>query len=204
MVVRVTELALDVLDVIVTREVRWFFSGPMPAFVHSWFTSSATGLEREQRVDSYDEGFARDGVGVKHRNSGPIEAKFLVARITTDELAPGVSGEVGDWLKVVTPRVDEVGVRARCRFAVVKDITTRRYSAPSRTDTGCAVELATVEAGNEIAWTLCFETFGDPEVRGDVFERGLAAFLADSPLPAGLSLTADSSLDYPAWVSQLT
>jgi len=198
-------LRLSTLDVIVTREVRWFFPGQLPAVVREWFTERATGIERERRVDWYDADFARDGVGVKRRNSEEIEAKFLVSRTAIDDLAPRMAGEVEDWLKVTTPRDGEVGTPAVCHFAVEKDIITRRYAALAldAADAGCEIELAAIAAGSKAAWTLCLETFGNPELRGDAFEAGLSAFLADTPLPDHLSFMRDASSGYPAWVSSL-
>lgn len=201
-----THLRLSTLDVIVTREVRWFVSGPLPSGVRDWFTEASAGIGRERRVDWYDVDFARDGVGVKRRNSEAIEAKFLVSRTGIDDLAPRMAGDVEDWLKVITPRDGEVGTPAVCHFAVEKDIITRRYAAPApdAAEAGCEIELAAITAGSETAWTLCFETFGNPELRGGAFEAGLSGFLADTPLPDHLSFTSDASSGYPAWVSALS
>ena len=203
---RVTVLVLSALDGLVTREVRWFISGPVPSDVLSWFTDGATNIERERRVDWYDVGFARDGVGVKRRNSEMIEAKFLISRTAIDDLAPGMAGDVEDWLKVITPRDREAGTPAVRRFAVDKDIINRRYaaSAPHSADAGCEIELAAVTAGDDHAWTLCLETYGDPELRGVAFEAGLDALQTDTPMPDDLSFTAESSFGYPVWVSGLS
>ncbi|MGD2059587.1 MAG: hypothetical protein PVF87_01850 [Acidimicrobiia bacterium] len=46
-----------------TREVRWFFHGPLPGDFHEWFTS--TTHTREYRVDVYDLASARNVAGCK-------------------------------------------------------------------------------------------------------------------------------------------
>ena len=56
-----THVAVDV-----TTELRWFFDGPLPQGVLSWFTRDDTAGLAESRWDSYRDD-ASDDVGIKRR-----------------------------------------------------------------------------------------------------------------------------------------
>lgn len=200
----VTDLTLPPFDVVVTREVRWFAPGQVPRGVLEWFTASAVDIILEYRTDWYDAEFALDGVGMKRRGTATIDAKFPLLAIDDVDLAPGTMGRVEDWMKTSTPIAASDRKRDRHHLRVVKDILTRRYVdiVPGKPDAGCDAELASITVGHEPAWTLCFETFGPPELRLAAFDAGIGAFVADSPIPEWLELSAADSCGYPAWIGR--
>jgi hypothetical protein len=198
-------LTLAQPDVAVTREVRWFRSGFIPAWVVDWFNSATAGLERDERTDWYDMTFARDGVGMKRRGTPMIDAKFPMRYSPAVEIAPRVTGRVEDWLKTSTPVSDSSDDRGNHHLEVRKSLVTRRYETPGTEVpvAGCEAELVTIAAGGRLAWGLCFETFGRPEARFEAFDSGIRMFFADTPLPDGLAFTIEESCSYPDWIARL-
>ncbi len=197
-----TDLTLPPFDAAVTREVRWIRGGPIPASVVDWFTVASANIGREERTDWYDTDFAHDGVGMKRRGTETIDAKIRVMATGAVDLAPGMSGSVEDWLKTSTPVSDSSDDRGHHHLEVAKSIVTRCYPSPGP-QAGCEAELVSIVVGEHVAWSLCFETFGRPEDRFEAFDSGVRLFLADTPLPDGLTFTADKSRGYPDWISRL-
>ncbi|MEN8115090.1 MAG: hypothetical protein ABFS21_11980 [Actinomycetota bacterium] len=192
-----------------TREVRWFREGPISDAVVEWFTSSGATTKRLQRLDRYDSAAARRGIGVKRRDAQSHDTKRRLAFTPDVALAPDIVGCVEDWVKTSTP-IDRAAERpASYGLPVLKDIITRVYLAePSSADhagaAGCGVELAVVTVGDRQAWTLSFETFGPSHRVAEALRAGIEGFLADTPLPDGLSFTGAESCGYPAWLASLT
>lgn len=199
-----TDLTLPPFDAIVTREVRWFRPGPMPTAVLEWFTSATAEIDSEERTDWYDADFAQDGVGVKRRGTSTVDAKFRVLESGAVDLAAGLTGRVEDWLKTSTPVGESSYDRGRHHLEIEKRIVTRRYPDPhaGEQSAGCEAELVTITVRDQVAWSMCFETFGRPEDRFDAFDSGIRSFVADTPLPDGLAFTADDSHGYPDWISR--
>jgi len=187
-------------EVLLTREVRWFFDGSLPADVESWFTAGSTRSVRKSRSDVYDLAPARRGIGVKHRDGTRLDAKRKIAELGVVRLRPGVEGRVDDWEKTAQSGLT-VGPE---RLVVSKEIITLRFAAespPDRGPAGCEVELASISVGSARSWSLCFETFGDPVLRGEALEAGLEGLLGEGPLPEGLELRSERSCGYPEWLT---
>ena len=200
-----TDLTLPPFDAIVTREVRWFRSGPIPTPILDWFTSATVDIDSEERTDWYDADFAHDGVGVKRRGTSTVDAKFCVMECGAVDLASGLTGRVEDWLKTSAPVGESSDDRGHHHLEIGKSIVTRRYPDPQAGDqsAGCEAELVTITVRDQVAWSLCFETFGRPEDRFEAFDSGIQSFVSDTPLPDGLAFTADDSRGYPEWISRL-
>lgn len=189
--------------VVVTREVRWFFEGDVPEEIHAWFWTTTRPIEQERRLDTYDLEAAERRVGLKVRNSGFYDAKLLVSVMPDTELAPGMKGQIEDWMKVSEPAHEDRAHIFGPRIDVLKDIHTRRYLlGGSESSAGCEVELASISTGRARAWTVCFETFGPPELKERAFEFGVDVFNEESVLPEGFVFTANSSWSYPEWLSR--
>jgi len=187
-------------EALLTREVRWFFDGSLPADVKSWFTAGSTRGVRKSRSDVYDLAPARRGIGVKQRDGVRLDAKHKVAELGVVRLRPGVEGRVDDWEKTVQSGLT-VGPE---RLVVSKEIITLRFEAespPDRGSAGCEVELASISIGSARSWSLCFETFGDPALRGEALEAGLDGLVGEGPLPEGLELRSERSCGYPEWLT---
>jgi hypothetical protein len=200
----VTDLVSPPFDVVVTREVRWFVPGQVPHGVLEWFAASTADITLEYRTDWYDAEFALDGVGMKRRGTATIDAKFPILAIDDVDLAPGMVGRVEDWMKTSTPIAASTRKRDRHHLRIEKDLVARRYVdiVPGAPDAGCEAELARIAVAGEPAWTLCFETFGTPELRFAAFDAGIRAFVADTPVPEWLQLSAAASCGYPAWIGR--
>lgn len=189
------------IGVLVTREVRWFSTGPLPADVLAWFVS-APGVSTDHRIDHYDLTAARDGIGRKHRNGTLLDVKSPLDEASPAVLAPGMTGLLEDWIKVSRP-IDDVAESTLSEpVAVDKRLHTRRFDLIGLPG-GCEVELAEIHSGSLAAWSLCFETFGNPEHRERALHRGIEGFLSETPLPTGLAFDRDDSRSYPVWLGEL-
>lgn len=190
---------------VLTREVRWIHAGAIPRKVQDWFNASNGSVFTEHRIDRYDEAAARRGMGLKSRSTGEIESKTLLARNRNVTLSPQMTGHVEDWVKIqVSPSATELN--GWDDIVITKDITTRRFVIPSTTrldggTAGCEVELATVTTEQASWWTVCFETFGPPELRDEAFEYGLEMLLSETPLHEDIVFQAKNSYSYPDWIA---
>ncbi len=189
------------LDDLLTREVRWFFDGPLPNVVHTWWFAHDADVHMETRFDQYDVVAARSGIGSKLRHTGEFNVKQRLALVGAVELAPGLMGLVEDWQKTTRPAANAPGAMA-ASIAVIKRTASRRFGLG--TDAGCEVELASVEAGDRRAWSLCFETFGRFDAREEAMASAVRLLLAESPLPSGHAFPLDASRSYPEWIAEIT
>ena len=203
-----TGLIATGFGVLVTREVRWFTPGEVPDAVRDWFTAGGRLGFREERLDRYDRPSAFRGIGVKYRGTMSLDAKHLLRATEDVDLGSGIRGRVEDWVKVVKP-IPENHPRIVEQLVVVeKELLTRVYRSGDVTidggghGFGCEVELAALRVAGHTAWSLCLESFGDPSRRDVALTGGLASFLADTPIPAGMAVTSSDSRGYPTWVSQ--
>lgn len=186
----------------ITREVRWFFEGPLPADVRTWFKDGARRGVRECRTDVYDRRVAESGVGIKRRDGAEIDAKHMVGDPEIVEFLPGVTGRVEDWEKTGESGLD-VG---RDQVVVSKEILTLTFDHPESSadePIGCEAELASIRVGSHRAWSLCFETYGDPGSRAEALQIGIGRLLGKGQLPAALSLSVSHSFGYPQWITRL-
>lgn len=190
------------ISALVTREVRWFRNGPLPAEVLAWFGESAT-LRTEWRVDLYDVRAAQDGIGRKQRDTSTIDSKVRVGTAESVSLAPGLIGRVEDWLKISRP-LGSVTTGISEPLEIRKRLHTRTFTLEASAAAGCEVELAEIRTRLIQAWSLCFETFGRPEHREEALRAGVAQFVMDSPLSGGFEFTDESCLAYPDWITRHT
>ncbi len=187
---------------ILTREVRWFRDGVVPAEVVDWFTGAAD-VEREYRQDRYDLDAARRGLGFKQRNMGAIDSKRRLWWAESVGLAASLTGNVEDWLKITPSVMDIDEILEDTHVEVHKDIYTRRYQLDGTDGAGCEAELASIRINEVRAWSLCFETYGVSQRRAEALTSGVTRFLKDSPLPTGLRFESATSLAYPAWITRM-
>jgi hypothetical protein len=189
----------------ITREVRWFADGQLPDPLLEWFTKGMS-YEFEERVDRYDLDAARRGMGNKVRDRRVLDLKHRLNQDEVMHLAPRIAGRVQDWVKLTRPAADWESIRTASDIDIGKEIYTRRYHVrPGQSAAaGCDVELSAITRDHSQAWSLCFETFGDPGRRGDLLQHGVDRFLADTPMPARLDLELKNSRCYPSWISATT
>lgn len=203
-----TGLIATGFGVLVTREVRWFTPGDLPDTVRNWFTAGGTLGVPEERLDRYDRAAAFRGIGLKYRGTISLDAKHLLHATDDVDLGSGIRGRVEDWVKVVKPIPANHPRIVEQLVVVEKELLTRVYHSfdsahdGGRPRFGCEVELGALRIAGRTAWSLCLESFGDPSRRDTALVEGLASFLADTPIPEGMSVTSSDSRGYPTWVSQ--
>lgn len=195
----IVERTKQEVDILVTREVRWFANGPLPVRLVDWFTDGVA-ITEERRVDRYDGFSARVGIGLKYRAGETFDAKYLLSHEEELELADGLAGRVGDWLKMSRPIRDPRALAAPL-IPVDKHLRTRRYALPGDM-AGCDVELAEVSGPEGYAWSLCLETYGERQLRRAALGSGVERFVEETPLPAGVRFEADRSCSYPSWIAR--
>lgn len=187
---------------LVSREVRWFFDGKLPSEVRNWFTAYATRGEKESRTDVYDREEAQRGVGVKRRNGAAVDIKTMRSHLDDVCLLPGVVGCVEDWEKDSSSGL----VVGPDQILVSKEIITLLFALDEPAGaqpTGCEAELAAIRVGQRRAWSLCFETYGDPDRREEALAVGIESLLGEGSLPEALHLDAEFSCGYPQWIRSL-
>ena len=178
-----------------TAEVRWFMRGEVPEAAAAWFDALGEPVGEDARTDRYL--VAGDGLGLKVRE-GRVEAKRLENRQVGEASGAGkVRGVPAEtWAKWLFPIEGDpappgwVEVRKRRR--------QRRVEAAGGT---CAVELARVEAGGAVWWSVCLEASGPTaEARRAALSRAAERWLARDDAPA---LDPGDAMSYPAWLGRV-
>lgn len=190
----------SLVDELLTREARWFVDGRLPASVAEWFTA-APDVESGERVDTYDVASARRGIGRKHRNGELVDVKVRIRDLGEVLLAGRLAGRLEDWRKV-SRTADPSRPRLVAPIEVAKALHTRRYPLPG-SDAGCEAELVEVVTNGAVAWSLCFETYGDPTLRARAFHHGIDRFTAETPVPTDLEFAPQRSRSYPNWIARI-
>jgi hypothetical protein len=182
-----------------TSEVRWFGRGNPPPGSLEWFLG--LGPRLEHRVDSY-QSTAREEVGVKRRNGGPVEIKALERRDQLPTVFGLAAARIEDWLKW---RVADDGRSADEDTGAWVDVDKTLLSVDRVAEGGevaCEVELAVIGIGHVAAWTFALEA------RGPVMERRLwlietAVLLLDEAPPALPAALRDARA-YPQWLARIS
>jgi hypothetical protein len=154
----------------VSLEVRWVFSGGLPATVFEWLGPFETALE--ERVDCYlvDPGAPR--ISVKVRGAALLDLKVNRGSPGEVALRHGGRGRLELWEKLSFP-LDAAAVwsidgsrwvsvekrRWRRSFLSVAGQVIERPLSDVESP-GCAAELTEVRVGDDVAWTLAFEARG--------------------------------------------
>jgi hypothetical protein len=202
--------------VLVSAELRWFWSGDLPPAVEAWFRNAEfpPGGGRP-RTDEYLVDRSQIELGVKKRgaNTG-VEVKGLVGLRRT--VSVPFSGRVQIWSKWAS---DGLTIDHLPRVALEKTRWLRRYDAsgpevveielddeerPRRSadalpDGGCHVEVVSLRVrGGRTPWaSVGFEAFGNLATVEDMLDRTLRHVAPQTTLPAGRELS------YPAWLAEL-
>ena len=211
-----------------SRELRWFFEGPLPAHpdLEEWFFgcapfAKAAGLEppawlarRDDIPDVYLLLPGQEDMGIKWRE-GLLQIKGLVESLGEHEFCGKHVGTVERWIKwsyadlpegyaelFDSPAVSTVAVR-KLRAVRLLDLASAE-PVEVRPDTdlelGMAVELAKVDIAGTGYCSLGFEAFPDHRLPAQRFGTVAEAFLRTLD---ALALTADRSQSYAAWLNRL-
>ena len=187
-----------------TAELRWFLRGSPPGPVVAWFERVAD--PPQTRTDVYLVLPGTDALGVKIRGgTTSFELKLRPRPGAPLALPNGVSGQLEEWQKWSFSRswttrfLPRLGL-PKGRWAAVQK--HRRMTAiPYRGDSGCNVELTTLEVSDQTWSTLGFESFGPEPDLVPALEAAAEKLFGSLALPGGLDTRL--SCGYPGWLVTL-
>jgi hypothetical protein len=203
-----------------SAEIRWFWRHIPPAGLEEWFHSAdmhgcaAGGGER--RTDEYLRDPGQGELGVKRRGKKPgVEVKGLVAAVPDGLTTAPFCGPIEIWNKLSTHVLtfqDSVSTEKQrwlrkfdTSGAAPEEIHLGEDEQPKDPDQplpalGCNVEFTRVTCGEEVWWTLGFESFGPLQTVEESL-RVVATLLATRrpPDPGSDALRAS----YPVWLAEV-
>ena len=201
-----------------TLEVRWFFSGTLPAVVQRWFELDCPGesLATETRTDWYanlrhDDSDWLNNFSSRILNSEEVNFKLrqgnlelkLRQKFSTyrfDQSKNLVSvGKVEQWRKFDSQQLKESipldWLRDRRWIGVDKERT-------KKLDRGVAIELTRLKVNRECWWTIAFEMSQGDGSEQDSYFRKIVQQACQSYCGPELSVT--NSYGYSCWLLGLT
>jgi len=198
-----------------TTEARWFFDGPLPAEVLTWFTNEGTAGVVEDRCDVYRiEEQPRVDVGVKRRDGATLELKLRVRPPQPSTIGRDLDGWMESWQRW-SPAGGRVNLGHQTSWAEVdKRIIKRRFAANgdevllsadarAKTHQGCDVEVVSISVDGATEWSFAFAAFG-PADHNQCLTTAWATLVSKHPQPDQLRLRAGNSKGYPEWLVGLT
>ncbi len=200
------------VSVDLTTELRWFFDGPLPAEVRSWFMPNGVGL-LQHRCDTYVSG-GRCDMGVKQRFRRTLELKIRNGLAEPAWIADDVHGNIETWrrwspadrllsLADDTIWVDIEKTIVKRRFGT--DGQPRLLSESTRTmsGAGCDAEIAALSVNGREAWTLAFASFGHPDTHRNSLRTAWRSLNMRQAPATRLQLGLGNSFGYPEWISKV-
>ena len=195
-----------------TTELRWFFDGPLPADVLSWFMPKGVGL-LERRLDTYLLDGRLDR-GVKQRSGSKLELKMRTGLSEPASVADDVHGSVETWrrwspadhllsLDDDTVWVDIDKTIVKRRFGSDGQEKVLSESTRVKTGDGCSAEVAALSANGREAWTLAFAAFGEPDTHRSSLRTAWRSLSMQQGPPDHLQLGIGRSYGYPEWISKV-
>ncbi|MBT5756311.1 MAG: hypothetical protein HOI41_15240 [Acidimicrobiaceae bacterium] len=195
-----------------TTEARWFFDGPLPAEVLTWFTNGGTAGVVEDRCDVYRiEEQPRVDVGVKYRNGATLELKLRVRPPQPSTIGRDLDGWMESWQRW-SPAGGRVDLGHQTTSVEVdKTIIKRRFAANggevllsadarAKTHQGCDVEIVSISVGDATEWSFAFAAFG-PSQHHQSLATAWETLVSDQPKPDQLRLRRCNSKGYPEWLT---
>lgn len=204
---RVSEVSIDT-----TAELRWFFEGPLPPEVESWFTRAGTRGLSESRRDTYRHDLFTD-IGVKRRFGATLELK---ERLAAPELVDvgGITGQVETWQRW-SPADHRVVLSDHSIWVDVdKAIVKRRFEPGGRevalteatramSGHGCDAEIVALTVLGRQAWSLAFAAFGPADVRRRCLLETWSEAIFNQPKPPAIDFDRAQPVGYPEWLAGL-
>lgn len=196
-----------------TTEVRWFASGRLPSGLVEQFSDMPGSASIEIRTDTYRVN-ASHGVGLKRRNSGPLELKIRQTRTGHLRFGGAIDSPIEDWRKIVGLNHPVFQDAGSWQWSdVEKMVLTRTYRlvdadrvglvTQSQEALGCEVELAAVTVGDLEAWTFALEAWGPVRERRRLLRLVLAAHTLEMPFPAPDVASLKHAMGYPEWLATI-
>lgn len=204
-----------------TKEIRWFYPGPLPGVLLSAFQGAPIPGVREQRTDWYFVGDQRTDLGLKLRAGSWFDLKRRTGVQPDQAFGEKMRGDVEDWVKwsfaLAADAADEAGAftKAHGWQQVHKTRWIRRYEVGGTDrasavpfehtiELGCNAELSEVWIDGALSWSLGFETVGSTDALGPALIAAVSMFHADTPDLAGVRFGRADSHSYPAWLAEGT
>jgi hypothetical protein len=200
---------------LLSAEVRWFWSGRCPQPVRDWFFKS--GLPPgggHSRIDRYVSQRSEPEISLKKRGNKPeFEIKGLVTTRRASELEP-LAPHIEVWCKwsctirglklpddlavTKTRWLRKFDTSKYVRSEIPLDANEKPTPGHSLPAQGCNVELTEVVVAGHARrwWTLGFEAFGDLE---SVSTNLTLVVLPEKPLLLRI-MGSGAFLSYPAWL----
>lgn len=195
-----------------TLEVRWFGTPPLPDELRRWLdtlgaveTSTQNDLYLPAGDSALNVKLRDDELQIKRRLAGPFRRTFgpkatgrceqwVKWRFGPEEEQPSLWEEdpTGVWVSVKKTR-HQCTIDPKAQSSLTADLPT---SPPASIE----VELTTLDAESESAWTLCLEAEGPVQSLGDTLTIA-APLLLDDRLPVVLS--SEESFGYVHWLQQV-
>jgi hypothetical protein len=200
-----------------TAEVRWFFPGPLPAAVRTWFEARGNRMAYQApRRDLY-LGLPDDSLSVKLRE-GRVEIKLRRQKGEFLRLHPQVTGVLERWqkwsfaLEEAATVLPGISVNDSSWLPIDKHRGVARYRVAGNEPPvavapdvypvqGCEVELVELYATGQAWWSLCFEAFGQGRALPEALLATARQFLGGGEPP---HLEAGNSYGYPRWLAVLS
>jgi hypothetical protein len=197
-----------------TAEVRWFYEGPLPKEVLTWFRDARHGPATDAtRVDYYLRLGDRLSLGIKVRE-GRIEIKQRQGQGAICRFDERVAGRLEEWRKwsfplaagegtvreLLTPQASWLGVRKTRRLRRYRLAGGKRVEpmqAVRYPGQGCDWELTSLLCGGTAWWSLGLEAFGQTIALRECLQLGVEHILQSSQPPL---LEAHHSFGYPQWL----
>lgn len=201
---------------LISAELRWFYSGPLPGEVALWFQAEALGQNLDaaaSREDVYLDLPDCPYLGIKLREErleiklrrqelggfknqvweGKAEkwCKWSCEQPTAEPLVSAAAIAQGPWIKVLKERMQR-------KYQVLPDHSLQTVAIEAEVDRGCTAEVAQVKIQGNPWWSLAFEAFGpDAELINSLQTT------ADWVLKGyvGPQLHLQASYAYPTWLA---
>lgn len=194
-----------------TLEARWFGTPPLPEPLKEWLhtlgtveTSAQTDLYLPAQDPSLNLKMRDDQFQIKRRVGGPHRTalgpkatgaceQWVKWRLDLEEAPDALWDDdpTGLWVALKKTR-HQLTVPPEAQSALTNDLPI----TPAAT---INLELTTVEADGDTAWTFCIETEGPVSSLADTFMTA-APLLLDETLP--LTFPVDQSFGYMRWLQQ--
>lgn len=193
-----------------TTELRWFFDGPLPAAIRTWFVSMGRLGLTEHRIDTYRLDDQVD-VGVKRRFGSMLELKRRREPPRSFTISNGSHGQMERWTRwspadaYVEQYEDERWVD------VEKDLAKRRFDAHGQevsiSETtrdsvvrGCDVEIVDITLDGRPSWSVAFSAFGPFGAHPNLLRFAGLALFGDGNDSWKKQLDSGLSCGYPEWL----
>lgn len=195
-----------------TTETRWFFDGPIPDDVRTWFTNHGASGLREQRCDPYRVGETGQ-IGVKLRSGTVLERKERLRDPEPFSCADGSTGAFETWQRWSPAVHGGEEPKPTVWVEVRKVIHKRRFDADGSEieltpetrpmdGVGCDAEIVELDVDGRPSWGFAFAAFGSVPDHRPLIWSAWNALLRDEPAPGSLDLRRGMPYGYPEWLIQ--